>query len=386
MRMMMVLCVLTASMAVHTTADASEREDGVSAVEARHVMIYYEPGRFGGWPANHGIWQWDNEILVGFGRGYYKDLGNRHHIDREKPEEHWLARSLDGGETWTLEHPTEKGFLIPRGRALHGTELPNVPIPEPVTCPGGIDFAHPDFAMTIRMTDVNAGFSRFEYSYDRGKTWEGPFLLPQFDTPGIAARTDYIVDGSATCTLFLTAAKQNRREGRPLAVRTEDGGETWKFLSWIGPEPTGFAIMPTTVRLSENELLTVVRRREDNRRWIAAYRSKDNGHSWEFCNDPTDELGQGNPASMIMLYDGRLCLAYGYRAEPYSIRARLSSDNGHSWSREIILRDDGLSQDIGYTQMVQRPDGKVVVVYYFCDPETGPERYIAATIWTPPTK
>ena len=75
-----------------------------------HVRVYYETGRFGGCPANHGIWSWDNEILVGYSRGYYRDLGaTRHHIDREKPEEFWLARSFDGGMTWTHEHPVKRG-------------------------------------------------------------------------------------------------------------------------------------------------------------------------------------------------------------------------------------------------------------------------------------
>ena len=57
------------------------------------MKVYAEPGRFGGWPANHGLWAWSNEILVGFSRGFYKDLGERHNIDRERPEEHLLARS-----------------------------------------------------------------------------------------------------------------------------------------------------------------------------------------------------------------------------------------------------------------------------------------------------
>src|SRR5688500_11863620 len=78
------------------------------AAGAEHVKIYHEPGRFGGWPANHGMWTWGNELLVGLSIGYYEDMGNRHHIDREKPEEHALARSLDGGQTWTIEHPNEK--------------------------------------------------------------------------------------------------------------------------------------------------------------------------------------------------------------------------------------------------------------------------------------
>src|SRR4051795_13551346 len=87
---------------------------GKSPKLVRHVVVYAEPGRFGGWPANHGLWSWGNEILVGFSRGYYKDLGaERHNIDRERLEEHLLARSLDGGETWTIENPAAQGALIP---------------------------------------------------------------------------------------------------------------------------------------------------------------------------------------------------------------------------------------------------------------------------------
>src|SRR4029079_755296 len=78
-----------------------------------------------------------------------------------------------------------------------------------------------------------------------------------------------------------------------------------------------------------------------------------------------------------------LCLTYGRRAPPFSIRARLSRDRGHHWDGEIVLRGDGGGRDLGYPRSVQRPDGRIVTVYYFWDRESGPERYIAATIWDP---
>ena len=81
--------------------------------------------------------------------------------------------------------------------------------------------------------------------------------------------------------------------------------------------------------------------------------------------------------------DGRLCLTYGFRAYPYSIRAKLSDDNGKTWGPTIILRSDGTDRDIGYVRSIVRPDGKVVTTYYIDDAETGPERYIGATIWDP---
>lgn len=182
--------------------------------------------------------------------------------------------------------------------------------------------------------------------------------------------------------MFLTAAKQDRREGRPLCVRTTDGGRTWQFVSWIGEEPKGYAIMPATVRLGEKELLTAIRRHEGEKNWLETYRSVDEGKSWKLDTKPAPDLGEGNPASMIRLADGRVCLTYGCRAVPYGIRARLREDGGKTWSAEITLRDKGGGRDLGYPRSVQRRDGKIVTVYYFHDEPAGP-RYIAATIWDP---
>jgi hypothetical protein len=355
----------------------------LAAAQAEHVEVYAEPGRFGGWPANHGIWSWGDEILVGFSAGYFKDNGpERHAIDHDRPEEHLLARSRDGGVTWTIENPAARGALIPVGKALHGLTPPGLQERPWEDCPGGIDFTDPNFALTVRMTDNHGGPSRFSYSLDRGHSWQGPFRLPMFDQPGIAARTDYLVIGKHDCLLFLTAAKRDGREGRPLCVRTTDGGKTWRFAGWIADEPRGYAIMPSTVRLGKDELLSAIRCRDGHRSWIDTYRSFDLGKKWTHDRTPVPDSGEGNPASMIRLKDGRICLTYGYRAEPYAIRARLSADGGHTWGDEMTIRGDGGGRDIGYPRSVERTDGKVVTIYYFHDVPLG-DRYIAATIWEP---
>jgi hypothetical protein len=351
--------------------------------QIKHITVYFEKGRFAGWPANYGIWSWGNEILVGFSRGYHKDLGpERHNIDREKPEEHLFARSLDGGETWKIEDPSEAGVLLARGTALHGIEPRYPQKKEATVLTEPINFRHPDFVMTLRMLDIDHGPSLFHTSYDRGKHWNGPYQLKVGDMTKIAARTDYIVNDSADCSVFLTAAKSNDQEGRPFYGRTMNGGITWDFVSWIGQEPKGFAIMPSSVRLSDTVLLVALRCREGSRRWIESYRSDDNGQTWDFLNIPVENTGEGNPPALIKLRDGRLCLTYGFRAEPYSIQAKISSDNGKSWGPPIMLRADGSGRDIGYTRSVQRPDGKIVTLYYFQNHKAS-ERFIAATIWDP---
>ena len=215
----------------------------------------------------------------------------------------------------------------------------------------------------------------------------GPFSLPMFGFTGIAARTDYLVSGPTTCTLFLTAAKVDGEEGRIFCARTTDGGRSFDLLSPIGPEPSGFAIMPASLRLSPTRILCAVRCCERPteftiaRHWIDLYASDDDGATWSFLTRPVPDTGSGgNPPTLTRLHNGRVCMTYGYRAQPFGIRARLSSDEGLTWDREVVLRDDGGSHDLGYPRTVQQPDGTLVTVYYFNDRLAG-EGYIAATLW-----
>ncbi len=350
----------------------------LTASPADTVVVYREPERFAGWPANHGIWSWGNEIVVGFEAGYFhvrRPGEHEHSIDYHRNEEHLLARSLDGGQTWHIEKPA--GLAPPPGAKIAG--VPVQPGGKPVTdFNGRMDFSNPGFAITFRMEDIHVGPSRFYYTLDRGKSWQGPFRVPDFGQKGIAARTDYLIDGPSTLTVFLTAAKSNGKEGRVICVRTSDGGQTWKFVSFVTPEPAGsdHAIMPSSVRLSPRTILTAVR----YRRWIDLYRTDDDGLTWQYIGRPAPQTE--NPPSLVHLKDGRLVLTYGRREAPFGIRARVSSDEGKTWGPEKVLRTDGGCWDLGYTRSVQRPDGKVVTVYYY-NTDCAAERFIAATIWEP---
>src|SRR3954447_17080699 len=134
-----------------------------------------------------------------------------------------------------------------------------------------------------------------------------------------------------------------------------------------GREPSGHAIMPSTVRVSATSLVTAIRRKDPPGSWLDAHASHDDGRSWEFLSAREPDTGEGNPPSLLRLGDGRLCLIYGVRARPFGIRARISEDRGKTWGGAIVLRDDGGSTDIGYPRSVVRPDGKIVSVYYFSD-------------------
>jgi len=343
---------------------------------AKHVVVYHEPGRLGGWPANNGVWSWGDEILVGFILGWSQEKADNHSIARDLPGGLAFARSLDGGETWKLEVPA----------APISDSAPGAP------SPGGIDFTHPDFAMRVR----DGGF---RISYDRGGTWQGPYAFPDFGHGALTARTDYLVQGKSDCLLFLSVKEQrvqvdgDELKDRAFCARTRDGGKTFEFVGWMGDEPlTVRSVMPSTVRAADGTLVTTMRRRFDvptgyrnDFSWIDAYGSADEGVNWKFLarlGYVDTSMHNGNPPSLVKLPDGRLAAAWGVRSPPFGIHGRASSDHGKTWGPELVLRDDARKYDLGYCRSVVRKDGRVVTLYYYTTAQRT-ENHIEATIWTP---
>jgi hypothetical protein len=364
-----------------------------------HVVVYRKEKKFAGWPANYGMWIWDNEIVVGFTECTFQAGGGFHARTEQAPAYPMQSRSLDGGVSWETTlmpafSPGGRGFsadehMIYELRVARAIELGLEPLPRP--CPGGIDFTAKDSGILCARTGLGGGtLAWFYITNNRAHTWKGPYAFPLFGQSGIEARTDYIVNSKDECTFFLTAAREDGGEGAGVfLVRTSDGGKTFDFISWVARSEEAEIIMPSSIRVDSNTLLTAVRCSQAGGdfeivpTWIDVYESTNNGNTWHFLSRPVENAGiGGNPPAMIRLNDGRVCLTYGYRAAPFGIRARLSSDGGKTWGEIIHLRDDGGCPDIGYPRTVQRPDGWIVTVYYFNDhPET--ERYIAATIWKP---
>jgi hypothetical protein len=354
--------------------------DSLKTIPVENCYAYSEPGRFGGWPANNGVWIWGNEIVVGLEQGYHNPQpGGGHAIRRDKPQLNVLSRSLDGGKTWKLEDPDN--FIDDDVDEDEYTK----------DCPG-VNFSHPDFAMRV-------GGRRFFVSHDRGKNWQGPYRvnITGKKVGRLTSRTDYIVLGPKECMVFMSAETglvESNYQDRAFSARTTDGGKSFEFQGWMTHNVEVRSVMPSTVYVGDKHLVSVMRRKhgqkfEDRpsitKNWIEAAESRDDGKTWVNLGKVADtDLGDrnGNPPAMVRLKDARLCAAYGYRAYPYGIRVKLSSDSGKSWGEEIVLRHDGATWDLGYPRMVQRPDGKVVVMYYYNTKEI-PAQHIGVTIWDP---
>ncbi|MBE0697045.1 MAG: exo-alpha-sialidase [Anaerolineaceae bacterium] len=344
-----------------------------------HRIAFAREDTFAGWPANNGVWIWeDQEILTGCSTGKLL-VQPGHNITGTVDS--ILLRSQDGGETWTAERPPN---FVGDGDKLCLLEE-------------ALDFTSPGLALRM----IGIGYhgcaekrGGFFASLDRGVNWSGPFffngLQETTELRGLelSPRTDYLVKGAADCLVFLSARDpENWGSDRAFCARTQDGGLHFNFLSWITPPQDPYrGVMPSTATCGDGKLVSAVRRRsmKSGECWIDAYCSSDNGLNWTFLSRVGNTgVENGNPPALVHLKDGRLCCIYGCRTRRKML-ARFSANEGTTWREELVLREDfsALDEDadFGYPRLAQRQDGKLVAMYYWATQEI-PYQHIAVTIF-----
>ena len=239
-------------------------------------------------------------------------------------------------------------------------------------------------------------------STDCGDTWSEPVWTGGEDP--ISVRTSDAIlplrDGSLLLPAYGVWKHLGEQAGgvfsrvfRAAVLRSRDGGLTWGEHAVVAHDPTATLSFcePALLRMPDERTVALLRTGDQARprsehaagaSYLYQSVSQDGGYAW---SPPICTGVWGHPPDLLLLDDGRVLCTYGYRRPPFGIRAVLSADGGNTWDkkREIILRADGGSTDLGYPSSVQLPDGSVLTVYYFNDaPDSA--RYIAASRWWVP--
>ena len=58
-------------------------------------------------------------------------------------------------------------------------------------------------------------------------------------------------------------------------------------------------------------------------------------------------------------------MSYGHRRPPFGVQARISSDDGQTWSKPMIIEGNGAGGDLGYPSTVElEEDGTFLTLWY----------------------
>jgi hypothetical protein len=111
--------------------------------------------------------------------------------------------------------------------------------------------------------------------------------------------------------------------------------------------------------------------------------SSNGGKSWTL---PHTIGVWGLPSHLLRLRDGRLLMSYGYRRTPFGNQARVSNDQGLTWSKALTISDDGVGGDLGYPSTVQLADDSLLSVWYeggsYQGLIAGPHAVLRQSHWT----
>ena len=146
---------------------------------------------------------------------------------------------------------------------------------------------------------------------------------------------------------------------------SKDDGVSWQWLAEIpvrsGDSPGNYHELHA-VEAGDGRIIVHIRNenKSDSGQTLQS-ESTDGGKTW---SEPHTIGVWGLPSFLLRLRDGRLLMTYGYRRPALGNQARISNDQGRTWSDRMIISDDGKTWDLGYPSTVELEDGNLLTVWY----------------------
>ncbi len=351
----------------------------------KDILIYQDTAFFSTFPSV--VKRPDGEIIVAFRRAPDRKIFGEKGTNHVDPNSYLvMVRSHNNGETWTKEpeliysHPfggSQDPCLL---QLRDGTLL----------CASyGWAFVRPDGLPNLKQPYFEAGGAIFLGGYlvrstNGGKTWqdviyplhiEPEINFSAYGTPVPAYNRGALYEAKDGRILWIVAASDSSNKTSNHLIVSKDKGLTWEYVAPVAEDAEVVFNEASVIETPKGDIVGFLRTAKFDDQAVIS-RSTDGGKTFKW-----ESMGfQGHPLNALRLPDNRVLLTYGYRHEPYGIRARIlnSECTDFATTQEIVLREDGGNGDIGYTWPVQLDKDHVLVVYYF-NKDNG-TRFIAGTI------
>ena len=130
---------------------------------------------------------------------------------------------------------------------------------------------------------------------------------------------------------------------------------------------------PHAIQLDSGRIICHIRAEKTNDTHITLYQaySDDNGKTWSKPVKILEENG-GAPSHILKHSSGALISTYGCRANPFGVKAMISTNDGESWEELGYLYTDEHLSDLGYPSTVELKDKSLATVFYAHPEKDGP--------------
>ena len=182
---------------------------------------------------------------------------------------------------------------------------------------------------------------------------------------------------------LLYAGKRLWEKEKKIGVcESKDDGQTWTWLAEI-PTRDGDSFEAYhelhAVECDSGKIVVQIRNHNTkNKSETLQSESTDGGRTWT----PPRPIGVwGLPSFLSKLRDGRLLMTYGHRRPPYGVQARISNDEGASWSRALTIYGDGAGGDLGYPATVELAQSGEFFTLWYEKLAKSPRAVLRASKW-----